>query len=214
MSKILISIMLLTGLSLVGAGCLEQTPEPATVIGQSEALVLMEIATEAPDEPVTKTAMAMPCLRFKNRAGFLSWANNYAQGQEPMAKDMALNIGLAENADLNLTEYLTSSVPENSEFVGLCVIHKQLKLATWGAESAEATSIYTYYNGSLTSLKLKSPNGDQPAHCLPSTITDSEMIWKCETVNDTWQQIHINRKSGEMKAIECHQNNPGQGCLQ
>lgn len=213
MKKAAKSLIFLMSLILFGAGCLDQSPKSTTIISQAEPIVPAEIAAQAPDEPVAKTAMAMPCLRFKNRDGFLSWADNYQQGREPMAKDMAVNIGLTENADPALTEYLTSSVTENSEFVGLCVIHKQLKLATWGVASAQATDIYTYYNGHLTNIKLDSPAADQPAHCLPSTITDSEMIWKCDPINDIWRQIHINRKSGEMKAIECDQKNPGQGCL-
>lgn len=207
------SLIFLMSLILFGAGCLDQSPKPATVISQTEPIVPVEIAAQAPDEPVAKTAMAMPCLRFKNRDGFMSWAENYQQGLEPMAKDMAVNIGLSENANPDLTEYLTSSVPENTEFIGLCVIHKQLKLATWGVESSQATDIYTYYNGHLTNIKLESPANDQPIRCLPSTITDSEMIWKCNSINDIWKQIHVNRKSGEMKAIECGQKNPGQGCL-
>lgn len=208
------SLLFLMSFSLLAAGCTEQAPEPATVISQTEPIVPMETATQVPDEPIAKTAMAMPCLRFKNRDGFLSWTTNYAQGQEPMAKDMAVNIGLSENADPSLTEYLISSVPENSEFAGLCVIHKQLKVATWGVISTEVTNIYTYYNGHLTNIQLKPQATGEPAGCLPSTITDSEMIWMCEAVNNVWKQIHINRKSGEMKAIECHQNNPGKGCLE
>ncbi len=207
-----ISLFLMV-LIILGAGCTDQVLGPAAVISQTQPIVPAETAAQAPDEPIAKTAMAMPCLRFKNRDGFLNWTNNYQQGREPMAKDMAMNIGLAENADQGLTEYLTSSVPENSEFVGLCVIHKQLKLATWGVKSAQATDIYTYYNGHVTNIQLDSPTKDQPAECLPSTITDSEMIWKCNPVNDIWRQIHVNRKSGEMKAIECSQKNPGQGCL-
>ncbi len=207
------TIVFLIGLIFFGAGCIEQAPEPATVIGQAEPIVPAEIAAQATDEPVPKTAMAMPCLRFKNRDGFLSWAENYQQGLEPMAKDMAVNIGLTENADLDLTGYLTSSVPENSEFIDLCVIHKQLELVTWGAESAQATDIYAYYKNQLTNIKLVFPTANQPVHCLPSMITDSEMIWKCDPINESWRQVHVNRKSGEMKAIECDQKHPSPGCL-
>lgn len=215
-----------------GAGCAqEEQPSNAPAISGTPAVVPTEEARLAPDEPMPKTKMAMPCLQFKHKEGFLNWLEAYSAGDAEPAIKMAQNISLPDKPEPQLIEALKTSQAYGALQTSLCNIHKQLGIFTWAVEFADATQIYTYRNPNheqiTVAMAARTEAGQEITSstnltklgmplCLPKTITSSELIWFCGTPYDTWKEVHVNRKMGNMVQLQCEPNaegKPALGCL-
>ncbi len=218
------------------AGCGEkeapvsvETPKRATIISASEALVSPGEAESAKDEPIPNIQGAMPCLQFKYSQGLLKWLSDYEAKESEAALKMAERIHLPENSDADFLEALKQSQTEGSLQTSLCNIHNELQIFTWAVEFKEKTIVYTYRKPLSEVLDVVISARTQEAInekvnpldaglpvCLPKTITDTELIWFCGTPAETWREVHVNRKMGNMVQLLCEPNakgRPSAGCL-
>ncbi|MBU2567046.1 hypothetical protein KKG46_05840 [Patescibacteria group bacterium] len=215
MNKIILPVFFLI---LLGVGC-EQAKTPANIINETSAIVPLSEAAAAPDEPLKKGIAAMPCLQFTDNQGFLRWLDAYRLGENLDAISMAKSINLPEQPSTAFIEALKMSHPNDVIQTQICVIHKDLGLITWNSDFANTTNVYTYYDGGDAKISLDRPSGQDGAYCLPNKITDNEMIYKCGKGPGAWKQVHVNRKTGEMRAVLCETEKDGQavdtweGCL-
>jgi len=219
-------------LVVIGAGCAtEELPRNAPAISGTPAVVPASEASSAPDELMPKTKMAMPCLQFKHKEGFLNWLEAYSAGGAEQAIKMAQNINLPDKPEAQLIEALKTSQAPGALQTSLCNIHKQLGIFTWAVEFADATQIYTYRNPNheqiTVAMAARTEAGQEITSstdltklgmplCLPKTITSSELIWFCGTPYEAWKEVHVNRKMGNMVQLQCEPNaegKPALGCL-
>lgn len=209
-------------LTALGSGCSINSSLPsAPILGQTPAIVSAETAAASPLESMGQATVAMPCLQFTNREGFLRWLEAYISGNETTAKGMAQNIDLPSVPDLALTDALKESQPSDATKTGVCTVHKLLGLRTWAVQKDRSVSVSSYYKGNIKTLDIAIDSKGSQAYCLPKTVTDQELIWVCrpDMKASNWSQVHVNRRSGEMKAIRCETLKdgatvqPGTGCL-
>ena len=219
-----------------GAGCGEKeapvsvgTQKKAPVISASEALVSPDEADSAKDEPIPNIQGAMPCLQFKHSQGLLKWLSDYEAKESEAALKMAERIHLPENPDDDFLQALKQSQAEGSLQTSLCNIHNELQIFTWAVEFPEKTIVYTYRKPLSEDLTVVISARTQESIneevnpldaglpvCLPKTITDTELIWFCGTPAETWREVHVNRKMGNMVQLLCEPNakgKPSAGCL-
>jgi hypothetical protein len=236
MKRIFCLFVLGFALTSFGAGCNEQetpigveTPKKASMISTSETLVSPDEAGSAKDEPVPNIQGAMPCLQFKHSQGLLKWLSDYETRESENAIKMAERIHLPDVPDSDFLTVFKASQTQESLQTSLCNIHQELQIFTWAVEFAEKTIVYTYRKPNFESLDVDISARTQEAIeenantleaglpvCLPKTITDTELIWFCGTPYETWKEVHVNRKMGNMVQLLCEPNEtgkPGAGCL-
>lgn len=236
MKRIFCLFVLGFALTSFGAGCDEkkapvgvETIKKASMISTSETLVGSDEAESAKDEPIPNIQGAMPCLQFKHSQGLLKWLNDYGSKESEAAAKMAERIHLPENPDDEFLRILQQSQSEGSLQTSLCNIHNELQIFTWAVEFPEKTVVYTYRKPLSEALDVAinartqetlneevNPLDAGLPVCLPKTITDTELIWFCGTPYETWREVHVNRKMGNMVQLLCEPNesgNPGAGCL-
>ena len=215
MKRIIIPLICI---ALVAAGCEAKKPQ-ANVINETSAIVPIKEAAAAQDEPVKMGAAAMPCLQFTDNQKFLNWLDAYMLGDNKQAVDLAKSIDLPEQANPAFIQSLKMSHRDNVIQTQICTIHKELGLITWNTDLANESDIYVYYNGEEQHINVEKPEDQKGSYCLPNKITDNEMVYKCTKDQSSWKQIHINRKTGEIRTVLCETQKDGQsaqvweGCL-
>ncbi|MFZ6015662.1 MAG: hypothetical protein ACOYUZ_04905 [Patescibacteria group bacterium] len=205
---------------LTAAGCAQEPPQPAPVIGQAEPIVSDVEAAAFIDEPIEVKTMAMPCLLFTNNDGFLRWVDAYGLGENEQALLMATRQSLPKEADPELIKALVVSHPEGATYSNICVIHKQAQMISWAVEFVSSTTIYSYRGGKQTSLNVQSHALEKDQFCQPRIITNTKLQWVCKDPNEkNWRQVHVQRKTGQMEVLDCiaekdgKEVRPGIGCL-
>ncbi len=208
---------LLIAVLTIGNGCTKI--EPAPEIAQALPIIPMETASKAMDEPVPIQVGAMPCLQFKDKDGFGKWLEAYRAGEPPEAMELARSIHLPEPASEAQTELWSQALMTDNPKISICTIHQGLQLSTWAIQEKEVSKIYVYWkeNWSHLEIPIRQKISNKP-FCLPEQVTNNEFIWSCtyDFKDPEWTQVHVNRKSGEMKAIACKKTENGQllqGCL-
>lgn len=228
------TILLLSLFALVfsAAGCNEKEKrENAQVLARTPLLVSQDEATGAEIEPVTTGKMAMPCLQFKHSQGFLDWLEAYRTGEDEQALKMADSVKLPRVPEADLVQALKMSQAQGALQTSVCGIQNNLGVFSWAVEFPEYTEVYTYrqpnHEKITVGMPARTPTDMMIASstdltktalplCLPKQITNSELIWFCGTPYETWKEVHVNRRLGNMVQLLCKPDENGQpelGCL-
>ncbi len=230
--KAFFSFLILGFIIFTSAGCVDADKrQNAQVLTRTPLLVAQDEASAAEIELVAKGKMAMPCLQFKHSEGFLNWLEAYRNGEDEKAASMAKSIKLPESPEAEIVQALRMSQTEGALQTSVCGIQNNLGVFTWAVEFPDYTEVYTYrkpnHEKITVSMKARTPldmeitsstdlTGTSLPLCLPKQITNTELIWFCGTPYETWKEVHVNRKLGNMVQLLCEPDEngrPGLGCL-
>jgi len=208
-------------LLVFGAGCTQPEQNTTVVIMQTPTIVPIEEAAKAPADPITQGPIAMPCLQFPKKDGFFRWMDAYRNASDAQAVLMAENVFLPEKADLSMLEALKMTHTTDSETTTICTLQRALNVTSWAVQNPDYVSIYAYYKGASQHLSVPVTSSfTESFYCLPRKMNLQELIWICgDAPSAHWIQVHVNRRSGEMKEIACDTEKdgktvePGLGCL-